>query len=121
MTLVVFTSASEIVCTSDRFARREDGKAVGFECVTTVLDEVSEESRSAWQHGYTAQCSESAPLQDAPQTAQVKTAFCLPALPSSRLPQSVQKTREPIADMAEGLWLRIVVLMQVRCLEREKK
>jgi hypothetical protein len=32
-------------------------------------------------------------------------AFCLPALPSSRLPQSVQKTREPIADMVSGCLL----------------
>lgn len=39
------------------------------------------------------------PLQDAPQTAQVRMAFSLPALPSSRLPQSVQNTREPMADM----------------------
>lgn len=42
MMLVVCTSASEIVCTSERLARRAEGKAVGFECVTTVLDEVSE-------------------------------------------------------------------------------
>jgi hypothetical protein len=31
-----------MVCTSDRFARRDDGKAVGLECVMTVLEEVSE-------------------------------------------------------------------------------
>jgi hypothetical protein len=30
---------------------------------------------------------------------QVRMAFCLPALPSSRLPQSVQNTREPMADI----------------------
>jgi hypothetical protein len=34
-------SDSFSVCTSDRFARRAEGKAVGFECVTMVLDEVS--------------------------------------------------------------------------------
>lgn len=39
------------------------------------------------------------PLQDAPHTWQVRIAFCLPALPSSRLPQSVQKTRDPMAAM----------------------
>lgn len=33
---------------------------------------------------------------------QVKTTFFWPALPSSRLPQSVQKMREPIADMVVG-------------------
>lgn len=41
MTLVVFTSSSEMVCTSDRFARKADGKAVGLETVTTVLEDVS--------------------------------------------------------------------------------
>lgn len=44
-------------------------------------------------------CSVRVPLQFAPQTVQVSTTFCLPALPSSRFPQSVQKTREPIADI----------------------
>jgi hypothetical protein len=32
--------------------------------------------------------------------AQVSVTFCLPALPSSRLPQSVQKMSEPIADIS---------------------
>lgn len=41
MTLVVFTSSSESVWTSERFARRAEGKAVGLETVTTVFDEVS--------------------------------------------------------------------------------
>lgn len=41
MTLVVFTSSSESVCTSDRFARKAEGKAVGLETVTTVLEDVS--------------------------------------------------------------------------------
>ena len=48
MTLVVWTSPSEIVCTSDRFDRRADGNAVGLDCVTTVLDEVSEGDWSAF-------------------------------------------------------------------------
>lgn len=30
-----------MVCTSDRLARNADGKAVGFDRVTTVLEEVS--------------------------------------------------------------------------------
>lgn len=46
------------------------------------------------------------PLQDAPQMAQVRMAFCLPAPPSSRLPQSVQNTREPIADILDRLQSR---------------
>jgi hypothetical protein len=79
MTTLVCTSSSLMVWTSDRFARRDDGKAVGLECVTTVLEDVS--------------------LHDAPQMAHVKVTFFLPALPSSRLPQSLQKMSEPIADM----------------------
>ena len=35
-----------MVCTSDLFARREEGKAVGLETVTTVFDEVSARVRS---------------------------------------------------------------------------
>jgi len=41
------------------------------------------------------------PLQDAPQTSHMRTAFSS-LLPSRRLPQSVQKIREPIADMLLG-------------------
>jgi hypothetical protein len=44
MTLVVCTSSSLTVCTSDRFARKVEGKAVGLECVTTVLEDVSVEN-----------------------------------------------------------------------------
>jgi hypothetical protein len=38
-------------------------------------------------------------LQDAPQMAHVKMTFFFPALLSSRLPQSLQKMSEPMADM----------------------
>ena len=41
MILVVCTSSSEIVCTSDLFARSDDGNAVGLETVTTVFEDVS--------------------------------------------------------------------------------
>ena len=95
MTLVVFTSSSEMVWTSERFARSAEGKAVGFERVTTVLEEVSVTSQGrCWRLG-----TQDIPLHEAPHMVQVKMAFCLPALPSSRLPQSVQKTREPMADI----------------------
>jgi hypothetical protein len=49
--------------------------------------------------------STSVPLQEAPQMAQVNVTFFLPALPSSRLPQSLQKMREPIADIVSGVCL----------------
>jgi hypothetical protein len=35
-----------MVWTSDRFARNDDGKAVGLETVTTVLDDVSNDDMS---------------------------------------------------------------------------
>jgi hypothetical protein len=54
------------------------------------------------------------PLQVAPQMAQVKVTFFLPALPSSKLPQSMQKMSEPIADMVRGL---VVVRVVVLCKE----
>lgn len=38
---MVFTSSSERVWTSERFARRAEGKAVGLETVMTVFEEVS--------------------------------------------------------------------------------
>ena len=53
MILLVWTSASEMVCTSDLFARNDDGKAVGLETVTTVLDDVS----STGQPGYLHRCA----------------------------------------------------------------
>jgi hypothetical protein len=46
------------------------------------------------------------PLQDAPQTAQVRITFFFPALPSRRLPQSAQKMREPIADIVVAFYWR---------------
>jgi hypothetical protein len=41
----------------------------------------------------------------------VKVTFFLPALPSSRLPQSLQKMREPIADMVNGVCLFVACQM----------
>ena len=74
-----------MVCTSDLFARREEGKAVGLEIVTTVFDDVS--------------------LLCAPQIAHVRTMFCccFPTEPSNKLPQSVQKTRDPIYFISKCL------------------
>lgn len=42
-----------MACTSDRFVRKADGKAVGLECVTTVLEEVSAYTRSAFVYAIT--------------------------------------------------------------------
>ena len=67
-------------CTSDRFCRNADGKALGFDLVVIEVDAVS--------------------LLRVPQMVQVKIAFASPVDPSSRLPQSVQNTREPIAAIS---------------------
>lgn len=91
-----------MVCTSERFARSDDGKAVGFDCVTTVLDEVSAGAIPLDTIRKHVTIETSTPLHVAPQMAHVNMTFFLPALPSSRLPQSVQNIREPIADMVGG-------------------
>jgi hypothetical protein len=49
--------------------------------------------------------------------AQVKVTFFFPALPSSKLPQSLQKIREPIADMVVDF---VVVNCEVGCGFRKK-
>lgn len=94
---MVCISSSLMVCTSDLFARRAEGNAVGFDRVTTVLEEVSAISLlDCAGANIQIHC---VPLHDAPQMAQVRITFLLPALLSSRLPQSVQKMSEPIADI----------------------
>lgn len=72
-------SSSVKVWTSERLSLSEEGKASGLDSVVIVLAEVS--------------------LHFAPQTSQVNVVFCRPLLLSSRLPQSVQKTRAPMADI----------------------
>jgi hypothetical protein len=66
-----------MVCTSERFARNEDGKAVGLETVTTVLDDVSKCDTSV-TGSYTFAIFRRIPLHRAPQTSQVRIAFSDP-------------------------------------------
>lgn len=100
MTAEVCISSSVKVWTSDRLSRSEDGKASGFDWVVIVFAEVSTclldcalAKMAAHYH------EEDIPLHFAPQTSQVRVVCCRPLLLSSKLPQSVQKTREPIADI----------------------
>lgn len=51
------------------------------------------------------------PLFSAPQQSQISTVFLLPVELSSRLPQSVQKTRDPIADILAADECLVVVVM----------
>jgi len=73
------TSPSATVWTSERFARSDDGNASGLDFVTITLTEVSSHF--------------------APQISHSRVFFCRPLELSSRLPQSGQKTRDPIADI----------------------
>lgn len=77
--------------------RRDEGKAVGLEAVEMVLLDVSVNNLiSLWssRSGYLS-CLYT-PLFCAPQTSQVRNVLRL-VLVSKRLPQSVQKTRDPMA------------------------
>jgi hypothetical protein len=66
-----------MVCTSERFARNEDGKAVGLETVTTVFDDVSECDTLVYG-SYAFVRSRRIPLHRAPQTSHVRMAFSDP-------------------------------------------
>jgi hypothetical protein len=74
--------------------------------VTTVLEDVSKDDMSvSGPQTSLHYIAKRIPLHRAPQISQVRIAFSepwsfsFPALVSSRLPQSRQKTREPIADI----------------------
>jgi hypothetical protein len=94
----VWISPSSYSCTSERRrVRRVEGKAVGLEAVVMVLLEVSVGwIVSTWLRVYAYVKSLFPPLFCAPQTSQVRYVLRL-VLVSRRLPQSVQKTRDPMA------------------------
>lgn len=93
----VWMSASSYSCTSERRrVRRDEGKAVGLDAVEMVLLEVSVEYLSVLRQANLAVSCLYIPLFCAPQTSQVRNVLRL-VLVSKRLPQSVQKTRDPMA------------------------
>ena len=95
-------SASVMVCTSDRFARRADGKADSLERVMMVFEDVSERNKLVALYANTCGrgMAGDVPLHKAPQIWHVRIASRFPAPPSSRFPQSVQKTSDPMAAIS---------------------
>jgi hypothetical protein len=94
MVASLFLSLCSTVWTADRFARRREGNDEGFVLVITVFEDVSEN----YQH-LVSLVAGHPPLFSAPQQSQTKTVFTSPVELSNKLPQSVQNTNDPIADM----------------------
>lgn len=89
-----------MVCTADRFERKSEGKAEGLDLVLIVVDEVSLRSDCyiwAIDRAYI-------PLFLAPQTLHARMAFGSPHDPSSRSPQSVQNTSDPMAAIVVKIY-----------------
>lgn len=80
---------------ADRFDRKAEGKAIGLDLVVIAVNDVSEAIQSIWFHYDGAVAC--APLFSVPQTLHLIIASASPEVPSKRLPQSVQNTRDPIA------------------------
>ena len=98
MDAAVCMSDSETSCTSDRSrVRKLEGKADGFDVVTITFDDVSTYvmSKVNWHE---QSRDEHVPLFRVPHKSQTMWVWRL-VLASSRFPQSVQKTSEPIAAM----------------------
>ena len=100
MTASFWTSSSVRVWTADRFERRAEGKAVGFEVVVMALEDVSKQSHQGLCIAWSEITTSAVPLFSFPHTSHFKTAVASPEDPSSRLPQSVQNTSDPIAAIA---------------------
>ena len=99
-------SLSSTVWTADRFALRTDGKEDPFVLVVRVLEIVScAEVRLgvSWKDENNRPHGACIPLFSAPQQSQVKMVLTSPVEASRRLPHSVQKTRDPIADILSDL------------------
>ena len=80
-----------------------EGKALGLETVVMEVVAVSgivpSELIARGGSLLPFSCKNDLPLFSVPQTSQVRSTFLLPDEPSRRLPQSVQKTRDPMAAM----------------------
>ena len=101
-------SDSVNVCTAERFDRNAEGKAEGFDLVVITVDEGSVSSKLGTHSLRVARVKPlsihhvaAVPSFCAPQTSHIRIAFLSPVDPSRRSPQSVQKTREPIAVMSK--------------------
>lgn len=102
MVAVVLVSSSVKVWTADRFDRRAEGNADGFDLVVMVVDEVSSRSQRYTSCPRGVFVTDS-PLFCVPHTSQVNRVVLSPEAPSSRFPQSVQKTSDPMAVIVSAL------------------
>jgi hypothetical protein len=96
MVASLFLSLCSTVWTADRFARRREGNDEAFVLVITVFEDVSENYQ---QDFLVSLVAGHPPLFSAPQQSQTNTVFTSPVELSNKLPQSVQNTNDPIADM----------------------
>lgn len=96
----VFLSSEVKVWTADLLALSVDGKALGLDSEIIVFGIVSEGIYSQCKLIDThSQSMFNSPLFRAPQTWQARTLVGSPVDSGRRFPQSVQKIKEPIADM----------------------
>lgn len=73
---------------------------MGFDLVVIAVDDVSMQAHQRLcKITSRGNLAEALPLFSVPHTSHVKIAFSSPEDPSSRLPQSVQKTSDPIAGI----------------------
>jgi hypothetical protein len=79
MTASFFISLRSMVWIADRFCRRSEGKEEALVLVVMAFEAVS--------------------LFSVPQHSHFRTESLIPLEGSSKMPQSVQKTRDPIADI----------------------
>jgi len=85
---------------ADLFCLIKEGKDEALVEVVIVVEAVS-----AWGKNLRPKQTEGyEPLFSAPQQSHFKIVFLFPVELSRRLPQSVQKTRDPIADILGGFW-----------------
>jgi hypothetical protein len=94
MTASFFISLRSTVWIADRFCRKREGKEEGFVVVVMVFEVVSTRIRIGSRRNRGNE-----PLFSVPQHSHFKIESLTPLEGSSRLPQSVQKTRDPIADI----------------------
>jgi hypothetical protein len=94
MTASFFISLRSTVWIADRFCRRREGKEDAFVFVVMVFEVVSARIRIG-----AGRNRGNKPLFSVPQHSHFKIESLVPLEGSSRLPQSVQNTRDPIADI----------------------
>jgi hypothetical protein len=80
---------------ADRFCLSSDGKEEAFVLVVIVLEAVSENISLAMRN----EVELNKPMFSAPQQSHINIVFLFPVDVSNRFPQSVQNTRDPMADI----------------------